>query len=132
MNADGNNQIRLTTNSWVDSYPSWSADGQKIAFQSHREGSQGMDIYIMNADGSNQTRLTNNTSPDYFPIWLGNGKIAFTSERDGNTEIYIMNADGSDQTRLTNNTMSDSFRGYSPYVPGQQPSLPQQPALPLP
>ncbi|WP_203884821.1 hypothetical protein, partial [Planotetraspora kaengkrachanensis] len=32
----------------------------------------------------------------------GNGKIAFTSVRDGNDEIYVMNADGSGQTNLTN------------------------------
>jgi Tol biopolymer transport system component len=32
----------------------------------------------------------------------GNGKIAFTSNRDGNFEIYTLNADGSSQTRLTN------------------------------
>ena len=31
-----------------------------------------------------------------------NGKIAFTSGRDGTSEIYVMNADGSGQTRLTN------------------------------
>jgi Tol biopolymer transport system component len=39
-----------------------------------------------------------------------NGKIAFTSTRDGNEEIYVMNAaDGSNQTRLTNNTDVDQF-----------------------
>src|SRR3990170_8751258 len=32
-----------------------------------------------------------------------NGKICFTSNRDGNDEIYVMNADGTNQTRLTNN-----------------------------
>jgi hypothetical protein len=31
----------------------------------------------------------------------GNGKIAFTSTRDGHSEIYVMNADGSNQTRVT-------------------------------
>ncbi len=30
-----------------------------------------------------------------------NGKIAFTSERDGNAEIYTMNQNGGSQTRLT-------------------------------
>ena len=30
-----------------------------------------------------------------------NGKIAFASDRSGNSEIYVMNADGSDQRRLT-------------------------------
>jgi Tol biopolymer transport system component len=38
-----------------------------------------------------------------------NGKIAFTSLRDGNAEIYVMNADGSDQTNLTKNPAADEY-----------------------
>src|ERR1041384_8190465 len=38
-----------------------------------------------------------------------NGKIAFTSDRDGNREIYVMNADGTNQTRLTNNPAVDQL-----------------------
>src|SRR5918995_1076311 len=42
-------------------------------------------------------------------------KLAFTSDRDGNTEIYVMNAqDGSNQTRLTDNGDSDSLISWSP------------------
>ena len=44
-------------------------------------------------------------SPSAFPG--ANGKIAFTSERDGNWEVYIMNADGSGQTNLTNHQAID-------------------------
>ncbi|MFI7706590.1 hypothetical protein [Nonomuraea sp. NPDC049480] len=36
-----------------------------------------------------------------------NGKITFTSTRDGINEIYSMNADGSGQTRLTSNPAID-------------------------
>ena len=37
-------------------------------------------------------------------------KIAFTSDRDVNTDIYVMNAqDGSNQTRLTDNAASDAL-----------------------
>src|SRR6266540_4157053 len=43
-----------------------------------------------------------------------NGKIAFTSTRDGNVEIYVMDADGSKQTRLTNNTFLDRTPAWSP------------------
>ena len=43
-----------------------------------------------------------------------NGKIAFTSERDGNREIYSMNADGSSQTRLTNALSTDQEPDLSP------------------
>ena len=43
-----------------------------------------------------------------------NGKIAFSSERDGNPEIYVMNADGTNQTRLTNNPVIDGDPTWSP------------------
>ena len=43
-----------------------------------------------------------------------NGKIAFTSDRDGNQEIYVMNPDGTNQTRLTNNSIVDDHAMWSP------------------
>ncbi|MCA1637998.1 MAG: FG-GAP-like repeat-containing protein [Acidobacteria bacterium] len=48
------------------------------------------------------------------PQLSANGKIAFTSDRDGNSEIYLMNADGSGQVRLTNNSVRDDFPTWSP------------------
>jgi Tol biopolymer transport system component len=41
-------------------------------------------------------------------------KIAFTSDRDGNSEIYTMDADGGAQTRLTENTAEDFSPTWSP------------------
>jgi hypothetical protein len=53
--------------------------------------------------------------------WAGtfpgeNGKIAFSSQRDGDYyEIYVMDADGSNPTRLTNNPgWDDTFPSWSP------------------
>ena len=43
-----------------------------------------------------------------------NGKIAFTSWRDGNPEIYRMSATGTSQTRLTKNIAFDGQPSYSP------------------
>ena len=43
-----------------------------------------------------------------------NGKIAFVSDRDSNTEIYVMNANGTNQTNLTNNAADDSAPTWSP------------------
>ena len=42
-----------------------------------------------------------------------NGKIAFTSDRDGNEEIYVMNADGSAKTNLSNNAARDDGPAWS-------------------
>jgi len=43
-----------------------------------------------------------------------NGKIAFTSTRDGNSEIYVMNPNGSGQTRLTFDKAEDIDPAWSP------------------
>ena len=48
------------------------------------------------------------------PAPRANGKIAFTSFRDGNPEIYVMDADGTNQTRLTNNSIVDDHATWSP------------------
>ncbi|HEY8218428.1 MAG TPA: hypothetical protein VIH82_14920 [Acidimicrobiia bacterium] len=43
-----------------------------------------------------------------------NGKIAFTSERDGNDEIYVTDANGTNQHNLTNNPAPDFDPNWSP------------------
>jgi TolB protein len=42
------------------------------------------------------------------------GRIVFTSRRDGNSEIYIMNADGTKKIRLTKNEIPDYDPALSP------------------
>jgi Tol biopolymer transport system component len=105
MTDDGSDETRLTEDDANDFDPSWSPDGEKIAFSSFRDGFNNQEIYVMNADGTDQTRLTDNDDAlDREPSWSPDGeKIAFASNRDGNWEIYVMNADGGDQTRLTDN-----------------------------
>jgi WD40 repeat protein len=98
MDADGSNNVRLTSNAIWDGFPAWSPDGAWIVYQSGDPG----DIYRMDAAGTNVTRLTNNTAVEHRPIYSPDGsKIVFQSNRDGQWEVYAMNADGSQQTRLT-------------------------------
>ncbi len=114
MDADGQNQTRLTSNSAREVNPAWSPDGTKIAFISDRDGNH--EIYLMDPDGQNQTRLTHNSADEFFPTWSPDGtKIAFMSDRDvGGAEIYVMDADGQNQTRLTNNIAIDAQPDWSP------------------
>src|SRR4051812_15339516 len=71
MNADGSGAQQLTFNDLTlssvsgltlayghDREPSWSPDGNKIAFASDRITDRRYDVYVMNADGSGQTNLT--------------------------------------------------------------------------
>ena len=70
IDADGSNEIRLTSGPGFDKRPSWSPDGSKIAFMSFNSitGSDN-DIYVMDADGSNLTRITTNPRQDGAPAW---------------------------------------------------------------
>ena len=96
-----------------------TAGNGKIAFASDRDFDGAVtkhreEIYVMDADGSNQTRLTNNRGRDLDPVFSPDGKkIAFTSDRDGNSEIYVMNADGTGQTNLTNDPAQDRLHQRS-------------------
>ena len=105
MDADGKNQQRLTNNPQNDQYPSWSPDGERIAFSSDRKGDfENFEIYVMDGGGGNPQNLTNSRRDDTYPSWSPDGKrIAFVSRRDGDSEIYVMNADGDNPQNLTNN-----------------------------
>ena len=113
MDADGSNQVRLTSSLTVDFLLTWSPDGRFIAFVSDRDGNN--EIYVMKADGSDQTRITNNDASDFYPRWSPDGqRILFISERDGNSEVYVMDTDGSNQIRLTNTEAFDYSPTWSP------------------
>ena len=56
----------------------------------------------VNVDGTGLTQLTNTPGYDAEATVAKDGRIVFTSVRDGDMEIYSMNADGSDVKRLTN------------------------------
>ena len=59
------------------------------------------DIFKANIDGSNLTRLTSTPGYDAEATVAKDGRVVFTSMRDGDMEIYSMNLDGSDVKRLT-------------------------------
>ena len=121
MDADGGNQQNLTNNPNADRAPSWSPDGNRIAFMSDRTGNY--DIYVMGADGTNQQNLSNHPLSDRNPSWSPDGAhIVFSARREGHVEneaaitneIYVMDVDGANQRRLTDNRNNDWEPSWSP------------------
>jgi Tol biopolymer transport system component len=73
------------------------------------------DIYSVNADGSGGLRaLTNTPGYDAEATMAKDGRVVFTSVRDGDMDIYSMNGDGSDVRRLTNLPGPDGGPFFSP------------------
>jgi len=116
MNPDGNDKMRLTEDDGIDSWPVWSPDGMRIAFNSQRTGDGHSRLYIMNPDGSDQTPLfPDSTYEDFQATWSPDGKrIAFVSRRSGDMEIWVANADGSDPVQLTDSIGFDWQPRWSP------------------
>jgi Tol biopolymer transport system component len=111
--ADGSHPVRLTDNLVFDAEISWSPDGERIAFQSYRDGND--EIYVMKADGSDQRNLTRLASAEHAPDWSPDGAtIAFNSDRNGNSDIFVMGSRGGDVIQLTESEFSESSPRFSP------------------
>ena len=94
VNADGSGLTRISSGRHQDSWPSWSPDGNQIAFTTRRG------LATMNPDGSNRTMLVRGGSdPDWSPdgsqitFVRGVGRTA--------TDVFVVNSDGTGRVRLT-------------------------------
>ena len=67
MNADGSGQRNLTNRRGDDWYPTWSPDGNRIAFTTFRDANR--EVYVMRSDGTQQRNLTNHPGDDWAPAW---------------------------------------------------------------
>jgi len=105
MAADGTNPQRMTDTGYAVS-PSWSPDGQWLAFAWSRKYGPGIpggqDIYIMDVASKQWSQLTHDSGTNDFPSWSPDGRhIIFQSNRTGTTQIWTMLADGTQQQQLT-------------------------------
>jgi len=88
--------------------PSYSADGQWVAYATNRDIIGGWEVYVAKADGSKQARLSYNSANDISPVWGPANQIAWESNRDGNWELYMadVSTDGM-PVRLTDDGAND-------------------------
>jgi len=118
MADDGGGARRLTDVSVGAGFPSWSPDGQTIAFSSDRRD-EGSDIYVMRADGGPATQLTDQPTSDSRQKWSPDGAtMLFQSNRGFGWDLRLMSAEGEkrqgEAVKLTDHPARDSEGDWSP------------------
>lgn len=104
---------QLTTDPATDVRPVWSPDGQRVAFQSNRNGSYS--IWVMDVDGQKQRQVVPGVSDDRHPAWSPDGKqLAFDSDASGRREIWIVDSDGQNPRQVTSLEALSNFPSWSP------------------
>lgn len=106
----------VTPSARITPGPIGGGSGQ-IAFLSFRDSPDGRtnDIYLLDLDSSQVVRITDGSSLISNFSWSPDGnRIAFASDRYGDSEIYLISADGSGWTQLTNNSAWDDEPAWSP------------------
>ena len=103
MNLDGTDKEMLTSGVGDVANPSWSPDGQHIAFcwtRGYEPGS--MNIFVMDIADKVPVQLTSNSGRTENPWWAPDGvHLVFSSMRGRVTQIYTMLADGKNVRQLT-------------------------------
>jgi TolB protein len=113
MRPDGTLKRRLTRDGTLNEYPTFSPDGARVAFQSHRAAQ--FDIYVLGRDGR-ERKLTRHPADDQWAAWSPDGRwIAFASERDGAEDVFVMRPDGSGVRNLTRTaSLHESHPAWAP------------------
>jgi len=131
MKVDGSDLRRVSTGAGRVTCGYYYPDGEHIVYASTHLGGAtcppqpsmargyvwpiyaSYDLFRAKVDGSGLSRLTLGSGYDAEATIGPNGRIVFTSIRDGDMEIYSMEGDGTDVRRLTHRAGPDGGPFYS-------------------
>jgi hypothetical protein len=123
--------VQLTHDGADNRHPSWSPDGNRIAFD--RAGSGGSDIWVMDANGENAHALiataADELEPTFAPGPIPHSSepadwLAYTTNANGNYEIWVARSDGSSASDLTQSPAgTDVSPFWAPVLEGAEYAL---------
>lgn len=113
IDYDGANRRSISRNGSINLSPSWSPDGQQIAYTSYRDNNP--DLWVTDLRSGRHSKLSARSGINAGAEWSPDGQeIALTLSKDQDSEIYVLGPDGAIVARLTRNWGIDVSPTYSP------------------
>jgi Tol biopolymer transport system component len=111
--------VPLTTLPGVERYPSFSPDGNQVAFTWTGEKQDNPDVYVQQAGMGRPLRLTSDSGNDYNPVWSPDGRwIAFlrSQSEGGKSELRLIPPLGGPERKLAEIRIRDNFNVIPPHL----------------
>ncbi|QHC23598.1 amidohydrolase family protein [Streptomyces sp. GS7] len=109
----GGRARRLTEDAQDASRPSWSPDGQRLVFQSFRDGYY--QLWLVNTDGTGLRQLTDDPADHQEPAFSPDGRhIAFASDAENMNAIWVMDLGAGTSRRVTTAKAREITPTWSP------------------
>jgi Tol biopolymer transport system component len=106
--------VSLTTLKGEERHPTFSPDGEQVAFAWNGPKQDNFDIYVTLVGSSNVRRLTSDPAPDTQPMWSPDGRqIAFVRARPDGSTMQLVSALAGEDRRLSDFRGAESI-GWSP------------------
>jgi TolB protein len=110
---DGKNLEQITSYKSISLLPKWSPQGDKIAFNSYKDGA--LMLYLMDISSHSARRISSRNETGIGACWLPDGNKLVTSlSRSGNRDIFTIDLDGNVIQQLTNHWADDLSPSFSP------------------
>jgi Tol biopolymer transport system component len=94
-------RVALTNEAGRQAYPSFSPDGQQVAYSAQSAGDDDLHIFVRPVSGGPSKQLTNRNSNDVGPAWSPDGTtLAFLRLDEGRAQAILMPAGGGPERKL--------------------------------